>query len=154
MITPCLETRELAVGYDGRSVVEKISIQALPGEVLSVVGPNGAGKTTLIRTLIRQLPPVGGTILLSGSPLRELSDLAVARSLAAVLTGKPDTELIRCEEVVALGRYPYTGRLGILSDEDRRKVAQAMELVGVSDLAGRDFERISDGQRQRVLLAR
>lgn len=150
----CLSTRALSVGYAGRAVVENIELSAVPGEILSVIGPNGAGKTTLIRTLIRQLEPVSGCVLLDGRELSRLPDAQIARSLAAVLTGRPEPELMRCEEVVALGRYPYTGRLGILSAEDRKKVAETMELVGVSELAAADFEQISDGQRQRVLLAR
>ena len=91
---------------------------------------------------------------MAGRPLSELSDRQIASALAAVLTGRPEPELMRCKEVVSLGRYTYTGRLGILSNEDRRMVDETMELTGIADLADRDFERISDGQRQRVLLAR
>ena len=154
MANAILQTRALSVGYEGRAVVEDIHFQARSGEILSIIGPNGAGKSTLIKTLIRQLPPVCGEVELDGQPLSRLPDRDAARILAAVLTRRPEPELMRCEDVVALGRYPYTGRLGILSEADRRKVAEAMELVGVRDLADRDFEQISDGQRQRVLLAR
>ncbi len=150
----CLSTKALSVGYAGRTVVEDISLQVRSGEILSVIGPNGSGKTTLLKTLIRQLPPISGSIELAGRPLTELSDREVSRSLATVLTGRPEPELMRCGELIALGRYPYTGTLGILSDQDRRAVASAMELVGVSSLADRDFGQISDGQRQRVLLCR
>jgi len=150
----CLSTRDLSVGYAGRAVVENIELSAAPGEILSVIGPNGAGKTTLIRTLIRQLEPIRGSVLLDGQELSCLPGTQIARSLAAVLTGRPEPESMRCEEVVSLGRIPYTGRLGILSAGDKQKVAQTMALVGVSEFADADFEQISDGQRQRVLLAR
>ncbi|MBQ9249078.1 MAG: ABC transporter ATP-binding protein [Oscillospiraceae bacterium] len=154
MKTASIRTQALTIGYEGQTVVENIELQAYPGQIISVLGPNGAGKTTLIRTLMGQLPPICGRIELGGTPLSDLSDRQVASSLAVVLTERPEPELMRCKELVALGRYPYTGRLGLLSAEDWQKVEGAMALVGVSELADRDFDRISDGQRQRVLLAR
>jgi iron complex transport system ATP-binding protein len=78
----------------------------------------------------------------------------IARKQAVMLTDRKPAEKMSCEEVISLGRYPYTGRLGILSDEDKRIVRETMELVRVAELAGRSYDRISDGQRQRVLLAR
>lgn len=149
-----IQARALTIGYEGQTVVEKIELQAFPGQIISVLGPNGAGKTTLIKTLMGQLPPIRGQIELGGMPLSELSDRQVASRLAVVLTERPEPELMRCRELVALGRYPYTGRLGLLSAEDWQKVDEGMALVGVSELADRDYDRISDGQRQRVLLAR
>lgn len=154
MREPILITEKLKVGYDKRPVVEDIALLAEPGRVLCLIGPNGAGKSTILKTLIRQLPPLSGVILLEGRNLNELQVKELARSSAAVLTGRPEPELMRCEEVVAAGRYPYTGRLGILSQEDKRTVRESMEQVGITSLIGQDFSRISDGQRQRVLLAR
>ncbi len=154
MKTASIRTRDLTIGYEGRAVVENIELQAYPGQIISVLGPNGAGKTTLIRTLMGQLPPIRGRIELGGTQFSDLSDRQVASMMAVVLTEKPEPELMRCRELVALGRYPYTGRLGLLSAGDWQKVEDAMALVGVSELADRDFDRISDGQRQRVLLAR
>jgi len=154
MKTASIRTRDLTIGYEGRAVVENIELQAYPGQIISVLGPNGAGKTTLIRTLMGQLPPIRGRIELGGTQFSDLSDRQVASMLAVVLTERPEPELMRCRELVALGRYPYTGRLGLLSAGDWQKVEEAMALVGVSELADRDFDRISDGQRQRVLLAR
>lgn len=154
MKTASIRTRDLTIGYEGRAVVENIELQAFPGQIISVLGPNGAGKTTLIRTLMGQLPPIRGRIELGGTQFSDLSDRQVASMLAVVLTERPEPELMRCRELVALGRYPYTGRLGLLSAGDWQKVEEAMALVGVSELADRDFDRISDGQRQRVLLAR
>ena len=91
---------------------------------------------------------------LEGKELRTYSERELARRSAAMLTGRPEPELMKSAEVVAAGRYPYTGRLGILSEEDRRVVRESMEKVGVSELADTDFTHLSDGQRQRVLLAR
>lgn len=149
-----LRTETLTVGYGKTAVVKDILLEAVPGKILCLIGPNGAGKSTLLKTLIRELEPVDGTVLLDGRNLREYRERDLARCSAAVLTGKPEPELMLCEDVVAMGRYPYTGRLGILSEEDRIRVRESMKKVGAAALAATDFNRISDGQRQRVLLAR
>jgi iron complex transport system ATP-binding protein len=86
--------------------------------------------------------------------LERIPEKELARFSAAVLTGRPAPELMTCEELVALGRYPYTGRLGILSEEDRAVVQSSMEMTETDSLRNEDFTRISDGQRQRILLAR
>ena len=149
-----LSTEKLSVGYGARSVVRDIALRAEPGKLLCLIGPNGAGKSTLLKTLIREIPPVSGAVYLDGRELRDYRERELARLSAAVLTGRVQTELMRCEEVVAAGRYPYTGRLGILTPEDRRIVRESMEKVGAAELAELDFARISDGQRQRIWLAR
>jgi len=149
-----LYTEALAVGYGEKSVVEDIALHAEPGKLLCLIGPNGAGKSTLLRTLARLLPPVRGAVYLDGKNLADYRERELARQSAAVLTGRPEPELMRCFEVVAAGRYPYTGRLGIMTEEDKNAVRESMEKVGVAPLAALDFNVLSDGQRQRVLLAR
>jgi iron complex transport system ATP-binding protein len=149
-----LYTDKLSVGYGDRTVVSDIALSAEPGQILCLIGPNGAGKSTLLKTLLRLLPPTAGAVYLEGKELRTYSERELARRSAAMLTGRPEPELMKSAEVVAAGRYPYTGRLGILSEEDRRVVRESMEKVGVSELADTDFTHLSDGQRQRVLLAR
>ena len=144
----------LSVGYGRKTVVEDICLMAVPGQILTLIGPNGSGKSTILKTLIRQLPPLSGTVFLEGRSMPRMSHLEIARSVSAVLTGRPEPELMTCEDVVRSGRYPYTGRLGILSEADQQKVDEAMTAVGITDLRDRDFNRISDGQRQRVMLAR
>ena len=149
-----LYTDKLSVGYGDRTVVSDIALSAEPGQILCLIGPNGAGKSTLLKTLLRLLPPTAGAVYLEGKELQAYSERELARHSAAMLTGQPEPELMKSAEVVAAGRYPYTGRLGILSEEDRRVVRESMEKVGVSELADTDFTHLSDGQRQRVLLAR
>ena len=149
-----LYTDKLSVGYGDRTVVSDIALAAEPGQIFCLIGPNGAGKSTLLKTLLRLLPPTAGAVYLEGQELRAYSERELARRSAAMLTGRPEPELMKSAEVVAAGRYPYTGRLGILSEEDRRVVRESMEKVGVSELADTDFTHLSDGQRQRVLLAR
>lgn len=151
---PTLSTEDLSVGYGRTAVVDGIRICAAAGEILCLIGPNGAGKSTILKTLIRQLQPMGGTVLLENTPLPDMKERELARKSAAVLTERVTPELMTCEEVVAMGRYPYTGMLGILSDADREKVDETIRIVGMEEIRKKDFDRISDGQRQRVMLAR
>ena len=153
-MTDILRADSLTVGYGDRAVVEALALRAEEGRLLTLIGPNGAGKSTILKTLIRQLDPLGGAVLLSGRNLKSLSQTELARESAAVLTERPRPELMRCSDVVAAGRYPRTGRLGVLAEHDRKIVRDTMRLVGLEEIAEQDFERISDGQRQRVMLAR
>ena len=154
MSIPYVTIRNLSVGYHGKSVVDGINAEVYRSELFCLIGPNGSGKSTLLRTLTRELPSLKGRIFLEDTPLEAIKEMDLARRSAAVLTGKPTAELMLCEDVVAAGRYPYTGRLGILGQEDKRILRESMALVGVDDLYGQEFSRLSDGQRQRVLLAR
>ena len=149
-----LFTDRLTVGYDGRPLIAEIALKVRRGEIMTLIGPNGSGKSTILKTLSRQLVPVMGTVYLDGQELRQMKDNDLARRLSQVTTERIDPELMTCEDVVSTGRYPYTGRLGILSREDRAIVRQAMEQVHALELAGISFACISDGQRQRVMLAR
>ena len=148
------ETQELAVGYGKAPLAEQITLGVRRGQILTLIGPNGAGKSTLLKTLTGQLAPMGGTILLDGQDLTAYTGKARAQKLALMLPHTRRTELTTCFEFAAAGRIPYTGRLGILSDADRQAVQDALAMVGASHLVDRDFNCISDGQRQRVLLAR
>jgi iron complex transport system ATP-binding protein len=149
-----LHTDDLTVGYDGAPLIGHIDIRVHPGEIFTLIGPNGAGKSTILKTIAKYLEPIGGTAYLSGKPVGELSSKEMALTMSVMLTGRLSTELLTCEDVVETGRYPYTGKLGILNDDDRASVRTAMDMVHVWDLRGRDFMHISDGQRQRILLAR
>ena len=124
------------------------------GEILTLIGPNGAGKTTILRSIIRQLAPLGGVVWLDGKQTEKMSGRELSRKLSVVLTERIRPEMMTCEDVVATGRYPYTGTFGILTSEDRRIVRESMELVHILELKDRDFLEISDGQKQRVMLAR
>ena len=148
------ETNDLAIGYSKTPLAQHIALGARPGQILTLIGPNGAGKSTLLKTLAGQLAPLGGAVLLDGQELASYTGSARAQKLALMLPHTRRTELTTCFEFASAGRIPYTGRLGILSAEDKQQVRAALELVGASHLADRDFNRISDGQRQRILLAR
>lgn len=145
---------QLTVGYNGRPLIRNIEIRLRRGQILTLIGPNGSGKSTILKSITRQLKAIGGTVAIGGQPIEGMSGRELSKQVAVVLTDKLRTELMTCEDVVATGRYPHTGMLGILSGEDRREVQSAMELVNAWELRDRDFTQISDGQRQRVLLAR
>ena len=147
-------TIKMAVGYNGKPLMEQIEIGLSKGEILTLIGPNGSGKSTILKSIAGQLALLGGTIMLGSSHLEEMSLSRRAQTMAVLLTERLRTEMMTCEDVVATGRYPYTGRFGILSEKDREAVAEAMKLVHVEELKDQDFTRISDGQRQRIMLAR
>lgn len=150
----CFYADRLAAGYGKRPVAEGLSFHAGRGEIVTLIGPNGAGKSTILKTISGGLAPMGGELVLDGVPMERIPRKERARKLAVVFTEKLQGELMTCQDVTAAGRYPYTGRLGLLSEKDQRAVDQALELVHGTDLGDRPFDRISDGQRQRIMLAR
>lgn len=149
-----LHTEDLSVGYNGNPLIRDIRLELERGQIMTLIGPNGAGKSTILKSIIRQLELTGGVVYLENRDMAKLSERDVSRRMSVLMTGQIHPELMTCEDVAATGRYPYTGRLGILTREDWEKVADCLALVHASELADRDFSQISDGQRQRVLLAR
>lgn len=147
-------TEDLQVGYGGKQILNPVRIGIRKGEILTLVGPNGAGKSTILKSVAAQLPPLGGAVYLDGADLLGMKGTERARRMAVMFTEKVHAEWMTCRDVVAAGRYPYTGRFGVLSEEDWKAVDEAMEAVQVSELRERDFQTLSDGQRQRVMLAR
>ena len=149
-----ISAEQMTVGYDGRPLIENIEIGVRRGEILTLIGPNGSGKSTILKSIIKELKLIAGTVVLDGRDMAELRERDIARKLAIVMTERIRGELMSCRDVAATGRYPYTGRLGILTKEDRAIVDAAIRTVHAEDFAERPFNRISDGQRQRILLAR
>ena len=147
-------TKGLTVGYHGVPLIKDIELSVKKGEILTLIGPNGAGKTTILKNIIRQLKPLGGVAVLDGSNMEELSGRELSKKLSVVLTERVRPEMMNCRDVVSTGRYPYTGKFGVLSEEDWKIVDESMRLVHIEELAERDFTKTSDGQKQRVMLAR
>jgi iron complex transport system ATP-binding protein len=152
--TPVLSCSDLSVGYKGESVLSGISLSFEAGRFISLLGPNGAGKTTLLRTLSRHLEPLGGRIEVLGRPLDRLTAMELAQSMAVVLTDRVSPPLFSAFEFVALGRYPHTGFLGRLRPVDIKAVESALVAVHAKNLAHRPFSDLSDGERQKILVAR
>ena len=151
---PYLYSARLAVGYGGKPLIENICLHVRRGEIMTLIGPNGAGKSTILKTLARQLTPMAGAVYLDKQALGQMAEKELAQRLAIVTTERIDPELMTCRDIVSTGRYPYTGRLGLLRAEDRTIVENAMAQVHAGELAELPFAQVSDGQRQRVLLAR
>ena len=149
-----IRLEDLSVGYHGSALIRDICIDIEKGEIISLIGPNGAGKSTILKSITRQLSLIGGRIIFNEKDLHRMPFRDLSKKMAVVLTERMKTELLTCYDIVASGRYPYTGKLGILSEEDERKVDEAIAAVHAAELGPRNFNAISDGQRQRILLAR
>lgn len=154
MTRELLSASRINVGYDGKTVVANVDIHCCPGQMLCLIGPNGAGKSTILRTLSGLQPPVSGEVLLEGQSVRKMGKHQKARKMAVVLTEKFNSGMMTAYGIVSMGRTPYTGFFGRLSAEDRRIILSSMEAVGASKLANRIFMSLSDGEKQKVLIAR
>ena len=148
------KTENLAVGYNGKILIYDINVQLEKGKILTLIGPNGAGKSTILKSITRQLETIRGTVYINAQEISSWSPKDMAKEVAVVLTDRIRPELMTCAEVVAMGRYPYTNLFGKLTPKDMDVVREALERVHALDLAGQYFTTLSDGQRQRIMLAR
>ena len=149
-----LRIEHLVKRFEGLVAVNDLSIDVQEREIHALIGPNGSGKSTILKTIAGQLPRIGGAAYLDGEELRACSRNAIARRMAILMTARMDPELMTCRDVVSSGRYPYTGKLGILTAEDRKIVDESLRRTDAEAFADRPFQAVSDGQRQRILLAR
>ena len=146
-------TADLDVGYNGKPLIHSIDISLAAGDILTLIGPNGSGKSTILKSITKHLSMLRGDAYIADASVNAMSFKQLSQKLAVVLTERIKGELLTCWDVVATGRYPYTNTLGLLSPDDHEKIRAAMERVHAYELAEKDFTAISDGQRQRVLLA-
>lgn len=153
-----LETHNLSIGYRSGKLVKIISkelnLRLYPGQLVCLLGANGAGKSTLMRTLGALQPPLGGDIVLDQQPISSLQPVDLAKKISLVLTEKIEAGNLTAREVVTLGRTPYTGWIGTLTDIDHEKIDHASASVEIGDLLDRRINQLSDGERQKVMLAR
>ena len=149
-----IETQDLSVGYHGKALLKDIALKVKKGEILVLIGPNGAGKSTILKNIIREMQPISGGIYIKGKNVKDFTSKQYAKTMSVVLTEKIKTEMMTCRDVVAMGRYPYTNYFGKLTKEDEQIVTESLEKVSAMDIAEKDFSQISDGQRQRIMLAR
>ncbi|KHD38568.1 iron ABC transporter ATPase [Clostridium acetobutylicum] len=148
------KAENLSVGYNGVKAVSNINFSAKQGEIICLLGPNGAGKTTIIKTLSGLLPPIEGEIHINGKTLSTINKKLLAQTLSVVLTEKPSFDVMTAFDVVSLGRFPHTGFFGTITKEHERKVVDALKTVGALNLIDKYFHILSDGERQKVMLAR
>lgn len=149
-----LNLENIAAGYSKKIVLKDVSFELHRGEIISVIGPNGEGKSTLLKTIGRQIPLLGGNIFIEKKPLSKLNSKEFAKTVSVLLTRSAVPEFMTCREVVASARYPYTGFLGTLSSSDEKIVDECIELLELEKITSVKFCQASDGQRQRVMIAR
>lgn len=153
-----IQLKDLAIGYRtkrGEKVVAHgINADIREGELTCLLGANGVGKSTLLRTLSAFQPKLGGAIYLKDKELSEYTDKQLARLVGVVLTERPDVHNLSVDDLIGLGRSPYTGFWGGLDKADKEMVRQAAAWVGVEDLLGRMVDALSDGERQKVMIAK
>ncbi len=160
-----IQLKDLSIGYQTKHSVKTVAAgingAIRSGELTCLLGANGVGKSTLLRTLAAFQPAISGEILISrkdeGGTRKEISSLSdkeLSKLVGVVLTEKPDVRNMSVRELVSLGRSPYTGFWGTYTDEDLRIVDESIEMVGIKDLTRRPVHTLSDGERQKVMIAK
>ena len=146
---------QLSVGYTlSHPVISDINLELRSGQLACLIGENGIGKSTLLKTLTGFLPKLKGSLLLGNRDIESFSQRELARQVSIVLTQKPDVQNLTIEEIIGLGRSPYTGFFGRLRTEDRKVVDDAIATMGIEKLRGRMIQTLSDGERQKVMIAK
>jgi len=149
-----LKAEKLAVGYGRRKIVDGMDFEAVQGQIVCLLGPNGSGKTTILKTIAGLLPSLIGSVLIDGKDIKLFDKLTFSKKVGVVLTEKIVPGLMTVFDVVSLGRYPYTGFMGTLKQKDLDIVHEAISLVQAENIINRCFHELSDGERQKVLIAR
>lgn len=156
--SPTIKTINLTTGYIDRRrripVTTALDAELYGGKLVCLLGPNGAGKSTLLRTLAGFQAPLSGEIMVMGQPLSTYTPIRLARCMSVVLTDKPNLENMDVEALVSLGRTPYTGFWGRLDPDGRQAVDEAISLCGIESLKHRQMQSLSDGERQKVMIAK
>lgn len=149
-----IELQHLTVGYGDKAVLSDISQTLKAGQMVCLLGANGVGKSTILRTLAGFLPPLSGKVLINGRDLPSLSISERSKAVSVVLTERVEVPYMKVTDLVGMGRSPYTGFFGTLGKEDKDVVSEAIEMVGITALAERTIDTLSDGERQKALLAK
>ena len=153
-----IQVEDLVTGYTDRNrripVTDSVTASLRSGELTCLLGPNGAGKSTLLKTLSAFLPPLSGKILINGRDLDEYPAEELAKVIGVVLTERLSLANMSVEELIGLGRSPYTGFWGALTESDRQIVDEAIALVKIENLRHRAVNTLSDGERQKVMIAK
>lgn len=150
MSAPAIQTHNLSIGYGTTLVQQSLTFTLSLGEMVCMLGQNGCGKSTLLRTLAGLIPPLSGSYQI----VESTSTTDTAKQVALVLTERLSIEDTTVHDVVAMGRYPYTSFLGRLTDNDEQIISQSLDAVGLADTARTFFNSHSDGEKQRVLIAK
>ena len=149
-----LRTKDLHIGYKDKAILPPINVSLDEGNLIALIGPNGAGKSTLFKTLTAHIKPISGSIELMGKELSEYSSKEKAMLIGLVLTERPDDMFLKVYDVVASGRCPYTNFFGKIEKEDENIIQESLEIVGINHLKNRYFNTLSDGEKQKVMIAK
>lgn len=149
-----LEIHKLSIGYGGKALSSDISVSLKKGQLVGLIGQNGVGKSTLIRTFCGLQKPIAGEILLNGKSIDSYSRKELSKKISIVLTGKPELMNLSVIELIALGRYPYSGWLGTLNETDKLKIEEAISKMRINYIATKKLFELSDGQLQKVMIGR
>ena len=149
-----IELKELTLGYGQRTLLKTVNARITGGQLVALLGRNGTGKSTLLRAMMGLEKPQSGEIILQGKNITSLKPEKLARNISFVTTDKVRIANLRCKDVVALGRAPYTNWIGRVQEQDKAIVERSLELVGMAAFAGKTMDRMSDGECQRVMIAR
>ncbi len=149
-----MRIENLSAGYGKKAVVRDISLEIEGGEIISLIGPNGGGKSTLLKTIIAELKPLSGAVFIDRDNVRDIPLKELSKKMSIVNTDRIKPEHMSAMEVILSGRLPYSDGLGMFSDKDRQAALNAAGLMKVTDLEEKPFMDLSDGQKQRVLIAR
>jgi iron complex transport system ATP-binding protein len=149
-----IELQHLTVGYGKKAILSDINQTIESGQLVCLLGANGVGKSTILRTIAGFQPPLCGTILLNEQDMSSFSTAQRSKAISVVLTERVEVPCMNVVDLIGMGRSPYTGFFGTLTKEDKNIVNEAIDMVGISHLATRTFDTLSDGERQKVLLAK
>lgn len=154
MNEPLLELKDVALGYGGKELYSGVNLRVGEGEMVALLGANGAGKSTLLRCITGSLPPLHGSVEIAGRLLAGIPRKELARLVSLVNTGMTMAGALTVRELVSLGRQPHTGFLGLMSHRDREIVDHSLEAVGMTAFSSRLVASLSDGERQKAMIAR
>lgn len=149
-----LKTKDLHIGYKDKAILPPINVSLEEGSLIALIGPNGAGKSTLFKTLTAHIKAIGGSVELMGKELSEYSAKEKAMLIGLVLTERPDDMFLKIYDVVASGRCPYTNFFGKIEKEDENIIQESLDIVGINQLKNRYFNTLSDGEKQKVMIAK
>lgn len=154
MKSTVLLTEKLGIGYPDKEIAAGDPLQLTKGKLTAVIGVNGSGKTTLLKTMVGDLVPQRGKVFLFEKPIQAYNQRERSKHISLVLSNPAFSQYLTVYEVVALGRHPYTNWLGLLSEADKEAINQALWKIGISDIASQICGELSDGQLQKVFIAR
>lgn len=149
-----IQIKEFSIGFGKRKLLENISTSFAEGKLTAIIGRNGAGKSTMMKAICNLNKDYDGEILIDNEKISNIPPNKLATKIAYVNTQRPRMANLKCKDIIALGRTPYTGWYGNLTDKDNEIIEKSLELVGMSDYKDRAFNSLSDGESQKIMIAR